>query len=496
MNNFLNGLTDATNYTLTANGGLAHKTTKSMVLDMFATGAAYRKRTDEDCILLFKNAYAEDPTRALRCLFYIRDAREGQGERRYFRVVVKWLANYDTDAVRRNLENIPYFGRWDDLYCLFDTPLEKEMLEFITKQLALDVMCNTPSLLAKWLPSENTSSMKTRALATKIRKHLGWSHKQYRKTLSILRARINVLERLMSAGRWDEIEFDKIPSKAGFKYRNAFARRDMIKAKYEAFAKSAETKVNAKTLYPYECVAEARKLRWDAGLEDTNRLMINKYWDNLENYFNDAVFNGMAVVDVSGSMFGADAAAPINVSISLGLYCAEKAKGPFANHFLTFSAAPNLVKVEGVDFCDKVKRMGGAEWGMNTNLEACFDLLLNTAIRNGCSQEELPENLLVISDMQIDAARSGWGMRGRSIAPVDTMMETMRKKWAAHGYQLPRLVYWNVNAGGGAKFLDNDPNVSYISGFSPTIFQQLMSGKTGYELMLEVLDSERYAVIK
>ena len=231
MNKFLNDLTDATNFTLTENGGLAHKTTKSMVLDMFALGAAYRNRSDEDCILLFKNAYDEDPIHALKCLFYIRDAREGQGERRFFRVIYKWLASYDTDVARRNMEHIAFFGRWDDMFCLMDTPLQNEMLNAIKGQLVLDVQCNTPSLLAKWLPSENTSSRKTRMLANQIREYLGWSHKQYRKTLSILRARINVLERLMSAGKWDEIEFDKIPSKAGFKYRNAFARRDIIKEK-------------------------------------------------------------------------------------------------------------------------------------------------------------------------------------------------------------------------------------------------------------------------
>lgn len=486
-NKFLNGLTDATNFTLTANGGLAHKTTKSMLLDMFATGAAYRNRSDEDCILLFKNAYDENPEYALKCLFYIRDAREGQGERRFFRVVLHWLADYDKNAVLRNMEYIPFFGRWDDLLCLFYTELENEALAMLKKQLALDVQCKTPSLLAKWLPSENASSPKTRAMAAKIRAYLGWSHKQYRKTLSILRARINVLECLMSAGRWDEIEFDKIPSKAGFKYRNAFARRDIIKAKYEAFAMNKNTTVNAKTLYPYECVAEARACYCH---DTVNRAMINKYWDNLADYFNGAVFNGMAIVDVSGSMYGHEASAPINVAISLGLYCAEKAKGPFAHHFLTFSRCPDLVKVEGIDFWDKVCRMGRADWGMNTNLEACFDLLLNTAIKNNCAQEDLPENLLVISDMQIDIARR------YSPDPVDTMMEAMRKKWASHGYALPKLIYWNVNAAGGAKFLDNDPNVSYISGFSPSIFEQLMSGKSGLALMMEVLNKERYNCIR
>jgi hypothetical protein len=306
-----------------------------------------------------------------------------------------------------------------------------------------------------------------------------------------------VLERLMSAGRWDEIEFDKIPSKAGFKYRNAFARRDVIKAKYESFIKDENTTVNAGTLYPYECVEEARKLNswpYKTAHDDIKRLSINKYWENLNDYFNGATFNGLAIVDVSGSMYsGAASVAPINVAISLGLYCADKAKGPFANHFITFSSKPQMVRVEGVDFCDKVLRMSDADWGMNTNLEAVFDMLLNTALKNNVPQSELPENLLIISDMDIDAATSYWGYCNSY--NTATVMETARQKWSVYGYTLPKLVYWNVNAMRD-QFLDNDPNATYISGFSPIIFEQLMSGKTGYELMMEVLNKECFADIK
>ena len=293
----------------------------------------------------------------------------------------------------------------------------------------------------------------------------------------------------MSENRWDEIEFDKIPSKAGFKYRNAFARRDIIKEKYTKFIKDENTKVNADTLYPYECVAEASECHEAPG--NIKRASINKYWANLNNYFNEAAFNGMAVVDVSGSMYGYGASAPINVAVSLGLYCADKAKGPFANHFITFSRKPELVEVKGIDFVDKVHNMRDAEWGMNTNLEAVFNLLLNTAVSNGLAQEDLPENLIIISDMQIDAATRTYG---NNVKP-ETMMETMRKVWANHGYKIPKLVYWNVNAV-KSTFLDNDPNVTYISGFSPVIFEQLMTGKTGYDLMMEVLNKECFANIK
>ena len=317
MNKFLNGLSNGSNYTLTENGAVTHKSTKSDLLDMFAMGAAMRTRGDGDVILMFRKAFAENPTYALKCLFYIRDVRGGQGERRFFRVCMKDLAKNHTEVAMRNLRHVPEFGRWDDLYVFVGTPLEGAAMNIMKEQLALDIQCKTPSLLAKWLKSENTSSAESRRLANITREAMSMTHKQYRKTLSVLRARINVLERLMSENRWDEIEFDKFPSKAGMIYKNAFARHDLERAKsdkviqtYEEFAKDTTKKVNAKTLYPYECVAEAFKAmggfswmgygRRNVPLDDTNRLMVNKYWDNLEDYFNGASFNGMAIVDTSG----------------------------------------------------------------------------------------------------------------------------------------------------------------------------------------------------
>ena len=518
MNNkFIDGLANETNYIYTENGAISHRTTKSALLDMFALGAAYRSRSDEDVILLFKNAYAENPLYALKCLFYIGDCRGGQGERRFFRVCAKWLANNDPDAMRRNLSLIPTYRRWDDLYVFVGTALEAEAFELMKKQLALDVQCKTPSLLAKWLKSENTSSQKSRELATKTRIAFGMNHKQYRKTLSILRARINVLERLMSENRWDEIEFDKIPSRAGMIYKNAFARHDLERMKkdpevqsYADFAKDDTKKVNAKALYPYECVAEAfRVMRspWGYGrnsvaLDDTNRLMVNKYWDNLEDYFKGASFNGMAIVDTSGSMCGSSASAPINVAISLGLYCAEKAKGPYHGHFITFSSNPTFIKAEGVDFCDKVIRMSAADWGGSTNVEAAFDMMLDVAIKNRLSQDDIPQNLIIISDMEFNscvtsgARNTGhWG-GGHYITTNDTLFEAMEKKWATAGYKMPHLVFWNVDARqNNIPMLGNGP-VSYVSGFSPSIFETIMSGKTDLDLMFEKLDSPRYEAIR
>ena len=512
MNRFLNGLENATNYTYTENGAVTHTTTKSALLDMFAMGAAMRSRSDEDVILMFRKAFAENSVYALKCLFYIRDIRGGQGERRFFRLCMKDMAKNNADAAKRNLKYVPEFGRWDDLYVFEGTDLENDAFEFMKNQLALDVECKTPSLLAKWLKSENTSSRESRRLGNKTRIAFGMNHKQYRKTLAVLRERINIVERLMSENRWDEIEFDKIPSRAGMIYKNAFARHDLEREQseknvvsYADFAKDKDTKVNAKALYPYECVAEALKLfrtgsyysmRELPAMDDTNRLMVNKYWDNLEQYFSEASFDGIAVVDTSGSMVRSDASAPINVAISLGLYCAEKAKGPYAGHYISFASRPQLIKTEGVDFVDKVQRIYKTNLVDDTNIEATFDLLLNTAITNKCSQNEIPQNVIIISDMEFNAARGGsyWGRN--HVSAQETLMEGIEKKWNAAGYKMPKLIFWNVDARQNNIPMTVKDGISFVSGMSPTIFKQIMSGKTAEDLMYEVLDNERYSVIR
>ena len=504
MNTLLNGMKNSTNYTYTENGALTHKSTMSSLLDLFAMGAAYRTRSDEDCIFLFKNAFEEDEVHALKCLFYLRDVRGGQGERRFFRVVTHWLADHQTEAMRRNLEFVPEFGRWDDLYEFIGTKLEENAFELMRKQLMLDVQCKTPSLLAKWLKSENTSSAKSRELANETRKAFHMNHKEYRKTLSALRERIKVLERLMSENRWEEIEFDKIPSKAGLVYRNAFARRDMIKAKYESLMKDEKTTVNAGTLYPYEVVAKAYNLtrssysysysrysgyNFEDNFDTTERNAINKYWANLKDYFNGCSLDALCMIDTSGSMWGSEASAPINVAISIGLYAAERARGPFAGHYISFSSRPQLIETAGVDFVDKVRRIYSTNLCDNTNIEAAFDMVLNTALHNHCTQDDLPKSIIVVSDMEFDAQRGYYGSRN------GTLMENIERKWNQAGYKMPNLVYWCVQARQNNIPMTVKDGISYVSGFSPVLFEQVMKGKTAFDLMMDKLNSSRYECI-
>ena len=491
MNNFLNALKDETNYTYTENGGITHKTTKSDLLDMFALGGSMRNRSDDDVILMFKNAYAENPLYALKCLFYLRNCRGGQGERRFFRVCIRWLANNYPAVVRRNLKFIPLLGRWDDLYSLVDTPVEKDMFGLWREQLLLDVSCETPSLAAKWACSENCSSQKSKILGNKTRKALGdLTSKEYRKMLSMLRRRINIVESLMSQGRWDEIKFDKLPSKAGLKYRNAFARNEYTRERYAAFMSNKETKVNASVLNPVDIANQIFSTYYHATSVERNAWQ--KYWDALPDYYHGHEEPGIAVVDVSGSMWGQ----PLYAAVSMGAYIAERGKGPFRNHFITFSDTPELVKFEGVDIYDKFMRAHNAAWGGSTNIEAVFDLLLRTARANKAAADDMPKTIYIFSDMEFNSCVTCSSWRGRmNERGILTVIEAQRKKWQQYGYEIPRVIFWNLDARQNQIPALNGP-FSYISGFSMNGIEAVLSGKDGYDLMMEVLNSPVYQDIK
>jgi len=486
--NFFDALENETNYGYTENGAIKHNTTRNDILDMFALCGSYRDRSDVDCIHMFKKAFAQDESLALKCLFYLRDCRGGQGERRFFRVCFHWLCNEHPEAARRNIENVAVYGRYDDvLYACDKTPVMKDALDFIKKQLILDMECKTPSLLAKWLPSENASAAETKRMGNIVREHLGMTHRQYRKTLTYLRKLINIVETLMSHNMWDKIEFDKIPSKAGLIYKNAFARRDIIAKKYEAFAKNKDTKVNAAVLNPVDIAHRA--FYCNRNVEDTERVMLQKYWDNLPNYYGDKSENAIAVVDVSGSMSGT----PMEAAVSMGAYIAEKNNSPFADKFITFSTRPQLVDFEGVDIVDKLQRCTRADWGGNTNVEAVFNLLLNTALKNNIAPKDMPERIYIFSDMEFDRGCGFDSYWGNNLYNTDkeTLFETIAKKWKRCGYEMPPLVFWNLRAAS-----ENIPALggrySYISGFSPVMIETVLSGKDGWDLCLEKLLSDRY----
>ena len=495
MNEFLNALKNDTNYGYTENGGIKHNSTMSKVLDMFGMGGSMRSRSEDDIIHMFRCAYGEDEELALRCLFYLRDVRGGQGERRFFRTVLHWMGNHMIEEVEHLIPFISEYGRWDDLFELFNTKSESAMLGYIYHT----IHKNEDHLIYKWLPSINASSRTTKSRGRKIAYEFDMTEREYRKMLTEGRKACNLVESLMSQNHWDQIAFDKLPSRAGLLYKNAFMRREETKARYMEFMSNEKTKVNASVLNPVEIAHQIFNYRGWNRPSDTERNAWQKYWDNLKDYYNGHEEPGIAIVDVSGSMMGQ----PMEAAVSMGAYIAERGKGPFQNHFITFSNNPELVEFSGVDVYDKFMRAQSAEWGGSTNIEAVFNLLLDTARRNHVAKEDMPKTLYIFSDMEFNGcicsgpiSHDRWASPSRPLSErqINTVIEAQAHKWQQYGYQIPRVIFWNLDARH-----DNIPAIgdgfSYVSGFSMNMIECILSGKDGYDLMLEKLNSERYQPI-
>lgn len=478
--NFKDALINAMNRVRTENDGVAYATTKSSLLDFFSQAGAMRTRPDNEVLAMFGAAYVENPLLATKALFYFRNVRGGQGERKVFRTIARYLADTHPEVVIKNLGLIKEFGRWDDYYSLVGTKVEPQMWAFLRDQFNADLLSETPSLLGKWLKSENTSSPASRLLGrqTRIAFNIGNS-KTYRKLLTQLRAKIDIVERRMSDKQWETIKYERVPSRASLIYKDAFRRHDTARyVKYLEDVKSGKAKINASTLYPYDIV-ERILSKGEQG--ETADLL----WNALPNYITKEE-NSIAVCDVSGSMAGQ----PMAVSVSLGLYLAERNKGIWKDYFMTFSEHPQLQKVVGENIRQKVMNLSRANWDMNTDIEAVFTTLLDTAVKNGISNDEMIKKVYVISDMEFDRASNG--------SYDETVFETVKRKYAEAGYELPTLVFWNVSARNKQfPMTIDDKNTRLVSGCSPSIFTNLMKDemKSPYDLMLDVLNDPKYDVV-
>lgn len=468
------------NVAFTDNNARSNASTFSALLDFFGQGGAVRQKDEAYIKSLFWKAYGEDPLYAVKALFYFRDVRGGQGERRLFRTCLADLASKPS-VVNHLLPLIPEYGRWDDVLSLLGTPCEDAALELIDGQLAKDIRLSKKdesfSLLAKWLPSVNTSSYLTRQQAYKVRRYLGLTPKQYRKTLSRLRAKLDVVERKMCSNEWGAIDYEAVPSRASLIYKGAFNKHD--EARYSRFIKAVEAgeaKINAGTLFPHDIVGKV--------LNGEDNKTLEVLWKNLPDYLNGSENNAIVVADVSGSMNGL----PLSISIGLAMYFAERNKGPFANKFITFSESPSLQDVRGATLFDRVRNLNSAAWTMNTNLQAVFDLILNAATCHGLEQKDLPRTLLIVSDMEFDEATS---------RNDKTNLEVIRKKFERAGYKMPNLVFWRVNTiTNQSPVTVNDRGVCLVSGASPVIVEMVLKNEVSpLKVMLDVLNRERYKAI-
>ena len=482
----LNYLKQEANKTVTENGAATHITTESDCLDLFATIGALRRESDSEIVTRFIRAYSENKDIAMKLLFFARDIRGGLGERRVFKVILNWLANNEPKTVRKNLEYVAEYGRFDDLLCLMGTACEKDMLDVLKAQFESDnnALANggEVSLLAKWLPSVNASSSETVLYAKKIAKHFGLNDASYRKALVALRAHIRIIENNLREKDYS-FDYSKQPSKAMYKYRKAFIRNDG--ERYSQFldkVTTGEAKLHASTLMPYEIITPFFR----RNVSDEERKAINTTWISQED-FGDTE-NALAVIDGSGSMYGGVDPMPATVALSLGIYFAERNKGAFKNHFITFSEKPQLVEIKGEDILDKVRYCHGFNEVANTNIQKVFELILDAAKKNSVPRDELPKKLYIISDMEFDYCAKDASL---------TNFEYAKKLFAEAGYALPEIVFWNVASRNRQQpVTKNEQGVALVSGCTPRLFEMVASGTMNpYAFMLEVVESERYAKI-
>lgn len=466
--------------TTTENGMTTNTTSLNSNVDLFFKAGAMRSADTEDIIALVSKAWAEDPNTCIKILFWSRDVRGGAGERRFFRIAMEYLVDKDPNGFSNLMPLIPEYGRWDDLKVFENTNAEEYALATITTALE-----SGNSLCAKWMPRKGS-------FAAKIRNFLNLSPKQYRKLLVGL---TNVVETQMCAKEWDKINFEHVPSLAMSRYGMAFTKNAQDSfSKYVQSLKKGEAKINTGAIYPYDVTKALH--RNDAAEEQ---------WKALPNFLEGNTEKILPLVDVSGSM-GTGCGGNLtcmDVAISLGLYISERNEGPFKDHFLTFSSNPQLQHLTG-DLKDRFRQMQRADWGMSTNLEKAYRLILDQAVKHNISQEEMPTQILILSDMEFDQATNqreeilGWGEQDRETWNP-TAQEMVEKMFIDAGYKVPSIVYWNIQSrNGNVPVRFDERGTALISGFSPSIMTSLLGGTemSPASIMMETISKERYSQIK
>lgn len=510
MNAVKQTLDNEMNYNITENGAVGFRTTGKELLDLNFAVASLRKMSDEEVAKRFMKAFCENKMLAMRWLFYVRDCRQGVGERRLFRVVMKHLVESNPEMVIPVIDLIPEYGRHDDLWCLLDNEESaKVVYQIVDKQLKEDwdnMSAGKPvSLTAKWMPSINASSEKTKEYGKKLCKALHMSEREYRKALSKLRKYLDVVEVKMSNKDWSGIKYEAVPSRANLIYNNAFLRNDEARRReYLGKLEKGETKINASTLFPHDIVHKYAMHNWWKCSLNKEDATIEALWKALPDTVNGCG-NTIVVADGSGSMTTnvdrSSSVTALEVANALAIYFAEHSSGQFKDKYITFSDRPQIVDFSNAtSLHDKLQIALTHDECANTNIEKVFDLILDTAIKNRMKQEDLPQNILIISDQEFDRCascgnnKSPWNFN----KPNQRLFDMIAQKYANAGYSIPRLVFWNVNSRTGTiPVKENELGVALVSGFSANIAKMVLSNKLDpYECLLETLNSERYAPIE
>ena len=444
----------------TANGAITHSTSLNYCLDLFFIAGASRNISVSDIILAFDRAHAENKNLAYKIVFWARDARGGAGEKRFFQVVMEHISKINSYDYDQLAIHIPEFGYWKDVFKI-ENPNENN-LNWLKTQLDESPNAN---LLAKWFPRKGKWFVA-------MHLYLKMTPKEFRKKLVSM---TKVVETQMCNNEWNWINYDQVPSVAMNNYRQSFLRHDDVRyAEYIADVMEGKKKINASVLFPHQLFQAIKKG------EDNNA--VEAQWNNLPNYMANSTERILPVCDVSGSMEGL----PMDVSVSLGIYISERNEGIFKDAFLTFSERPRMNYLKG-SLYDRMRQLERADWGMSTNLQATFDLILNSAVRESLPASEMPTKLLIISDMEFNQACHN-----------QTNLNSIRAKYSASGYEMPQIVFWNVNGRlGNVPASVNDSGIGLVSGFSPSILKSILQGEiySPEQLMLDTVDTARYSCI-
>jgi len=477
MNTLINAM--RTGDSLTENGMVTNSSSLNECIDLFASIGAVRPQMKieegrKELISKFEAAYVKDALLTRKMLFWARDIRGGAGEREAFRVLLKHACQRFPNNVIDNIHLIAEFGRWDDVFVTFGTPVEDAAIQLIIKNLR-----EGNSLLCKWMPRTGGKvSSEKKVIANKVRNAMGMSPKEFRK---LLVQNTQVVETKMCAKQFDSIKYQNVPSVAMARYTNAFNKNDANGfGHYKAALVKGEVTINAGAIYPYDILKT---------LGNGDEILANEQWKALPNYMEGSVERVMPVCDVSGSMNTpvSGSTTAMEVCISLGLYISERNVGPFQNAFITFSERPELQYLDG-DLISRYNQLRDADWGMSTDLEATFSMILDSAIRNKISEDQMPTCILIMSDMQFNAACDG-----------SSALQMIRTQYEMAGYLMPKIVFWNLNARGkNTPAQISDVNTSLVSGFSPSILKTVLSGglMDPERIMLNTLNTERYEVIQ
>lgn len=499
---------DENSFSVTENGAIGFSTSGRKLLDINFAVTSFRNKSDKAIEDAFAKAFYEDKLLAVKWLFFARDREEGIGERRLFRVCLKWLATEQPEIAKAVFSMAPHYGRMDDMWCLLDTELKDEVIDWVNNQIDCDceskVKGQSISLLAKWLPSANASSKETRRLAKMIYTGLEMTEKRYRKMLSDFRKYLNVIEVKMSAKEWNDIDYNAVPSRANLIYNGAFLRNDEERRRaYLAALERGDkgVKINGSVNFPHDIVHKYMDGRgWGQNLKSQKDTTLEELWKALPDFVKGQG-NTICVADGSGSMtstIGGTNVTCLDVANALAIYFAEHSNGEFKDTYITFSERPQLVDFSGAKTLrEKIAIALRHDEVANTNIEAVFDLLLKTAMSKKLNQDEIPANVLILSDMEFDSCARANGARYGMVRK--TLFREIEQKWNAAGYKMPRCVFWNICSRTGTLPVNQHENfpVALVSGFSPAICKMVLSGQLDpFECLVEQLNSERYQAVE